>query len=91
MLAHMKYKASSELLGMQDTERKLARANEFKEAADVANRCSPSPSPSPSPSASTSPSTSRVQGGGPPRQPERRVEGGGGGSLALTRPRRPWL
>ena len=47
MLAHMKYKASSHLLAMQDTERKLARANEFKEAADVANRCVPNPEPDP--------------------------------------------
>jgi len=35
----MRFKASSVLLGMEDTERKLARANEFKEAAEVAARC----------------------------------------------------
>jgi len=38
-IGSMRYKASSVLLGMEDTERKLARANEFKEAAEVASRC----------------------------------------------------
>jgi len=38
-LHRMRFKASSELLGMLDMEKKLARANEFKEAAEVATRC----------------------------------------------------
>lgn len=35
----MRFKASSTLLAMQDMEKKLARANEYKEAAEIANRC----------------------------------------------------
>jgi len=38
-MSRMRFKASSTLLGMQDTEKKLARANEYKEAAEVATRC----------------------------------------------------
>jgi len=38
-IGKMRYKGSSVLLGMEDTERKLANANEFREAAEVAARC----------------------------------------------------
>ena len=37
-IAHMRFKQSTTLLQMSDMEKKLAKANEFKEAAEVASR-----------------------------------------------------
>ena len=37
-VAGMRYKATSNLLQLEDTERKLARLHEFKEAAGIAAR-----------------------------------------------------